>query len=238
VILVLLRDLARQLPLVLLLALVAYLLEPGFHEHGVSWVGAAAAAHPAGISATVANLALFSVLILLGGFISSDRRHGYAAIYLSHPAHPLAFYGLRWALGVLLALAVAGAFLVVGQLVAWGELRVGGVALLFALAAALAYGGLLAFLSALLPRADGWVAALVYFATYFWWFFLNLGLEPFSRPLRQAISLILPPHHAFESIYLGAVGERIAWDPILFCAGYGIFWLILAGALLLRREWP
>lgn len=234
---VLLRDLARRLPLVLGLAVIAYLLEPAFHEHGVTLVGAGAPTHPAGISATVANLALFAALVLLGGFISADRRHGYAAIHLSHPTHPLALYGLRWLLGTLLALAAAAVFLVVAQLLAWGQLRVGGVAILFALAAVLAYGGLLAFLSAVLPRADGWVAALIYFATYFWWFFLNLGVEPLPLALRHAVSLLLPPHHAFESIYLGAVSDRIAWDPLVFSAGYGIFWLVLAGAVLLRREW-
>jgi hypothetical protein len=237
VIAVLLRDLARRLPLVAGLAVVAYLLEPGFHEHGIVVGGSAASIHPAGISATVANLALFSTLLLLGGFISTDRSRGYAELHLSHPASPLALYGLRWALGVLLALGVAAIFLVVGQLLAWGELRVGAVALLFALAAVLAYGGLLAFLSAVLPRADGWTAALLFLATYLWWFVLGLGAEPLPRLLRQAVSLLLPPHHAFEALYQGAVSERMAWDPFLFSAGYGIFWLILAGVVLRRREW-
>ncbi len=236
---ILLRDLAPRLLLVALAGLMFYLLEPGFHQHEIEEVEIGAALlGPLGISATLANLAGLAMLILLAGFVSTDRRRGYYRIFFSHPTHPLAFYGLRWVLALGLALLAAAVFLVVGQLVAWGEFRGGAGGLLLALLSALAYGGLIAFLSVLLPRGDAWVAVILYFLTFFWLQMLALGAEPFTAPVRQAITFVFPPQTALVDVYEGLLAGQTEWEAAAFVAGYGVFWLGLAGLLLRLREWP
>ena len=235
---ILLRDMLPRLAIVALAALLFYLLEPGFHRHGPVAPDLALELGPLGLSATLANLAGLSILILLAGFVSNDRRRGFYRIFFSHPTNPLAFYGLRWLLGFGLALLAAGVFLVVGQLAAWGEVRGGGSGLLLALLSAVAYGGLIAFLSVLLPRGDAWVAVLIYAFTFAWLFVLGLGAEPLVAPLRQAITFVLPPQTALQDVYTGLLAGQIAWGAAAFVLGYGIFWLGAAGVLLSVREWP
>jgi hypothetical protein len=235
---ILLRDYAPRLLLVALAGVMFYLLEPGFHQHGPIAPDVAAELGPLGLSATLANLAGLAMLILLAGFVAADRRRGYYRIFFSHPTSPLAYYGLKWGLALALALLAAALFLVVGQLAAWGELRGGGSGLWLALLSAVAYGGLIAFLSVVLPRGDAWVAVLLFFFTYFWLQLLSFGAEPFSAPLRQAISFVLPPQTALQDVYQALVTGGTAWGAAAFAAGYGVFWLVLAGVLLRVREWP
>ncbi len=236
---ILLRDLAPRLLLVVLAGLMFYALEPAFHQHEIEAAAVGGAAlGPLGISATLANLAGLSMLILLAGFVSTDRRRGYYRIFFSHPTHPLAFYGLRWGLALGLALLAAALFLVIGQLVAWGEFRGGVSGLLLAVLSAVAYGGLIAFLSVVLPRGDAWVAVILYFLTFFWLQMLALGAEPFSAPVRQAITFLLPPQTALQDVYEGLLVGRADWGAVAFVVGYGVFWLGLAALLLRLREWP
>lgn len=239
---ILLRDMAPRLLLVLLVALLLYALEPGFHQHEVLPAGELLEVPPElgplGIAATLANLAALAMLILLAGFVADDRRRGYYRIHLSHPVSPLALYGLRWLLAFALALGAAALFLVLGQLVAWGELRGGAAGLLLALLAALTYGGLLAFLSVVLPRGDAWAAVALYLLTFFWLQVLSLGAEPLTAGLRQAITLVLPPQTALQDVYVALLRGSIAWGAAAFVAGYGVFWLVAAGVLLRLREWP
>lgn len=236
-----LRGFVPRLVLVALAGAMFYLLEPGFHLHEHDAVSEAdtLALGPLGISATLANLAGLGVLILLAGFISADRRRGYYRMYFSHPTRPLVFYGLRWLLGVLLAVAAAAVFLVVGQLLAWGEFQGGWSGLLLALLAAVAYGGLIAFLSATLPFGDAWVAIGLFFFGFFWLEAGNLGLlEPLPLALRQGLSLLLPPQLAMQDVYDGLLRGEVVWGGVGFTLGYGLFWLALAALLLRLREWP
>lgn len=233
-----LRDMLPRLAMVALAGWMFYLLEPGFHQHGPADPGFAVDLGPLGISATLANLAGLSMVILLAGFISADRRRGYYRIFFSHPTNPLAFYGLRWVLALGLALLAATVFLVVGQFAAWGEFRGGWSGLLLALLSAVAYGGLIAFLSALLPRGDAWVAVLLFVFTFIWLQVLALGAQPFSLPVRQILTLLLPPQTALQDMYEEIVVGRIAWDAAAFVAGYGAVWLGLAGVMVRFREWP
>jgi hypothetical protein len=235
---VILRDLVPRLLLVALAGLLFYGLEPAFHQHGPVPPEAAAELGPLGLAATLANLAGLSMLILLAGFVSADRRRGYYRILLSHPVHPLALYGLRWGVALALSLAAAALFLVAGQLVGWGEWRGGAAGLGLAFLSALAYGGLMAFLSVLLPRGDAWVAVILFALTFVWLQALGVGAEPFTAPVRQAIGLVLPPQIALQDVYEGLIRGRPAWDAAHFVAGYGGFWLAAAAALLRLREWP
>ncbi|HET7276386.1 MAG TPA: hypothetical protein VFI91_14550 [Longimicrobiaceae bacterium] len=233
-----LRDLALRLVLVVLAGIMFYLLEPAFHYHGPVAADLSAQLSAGGIAATLANLAGLSMLILLAGFISTDRRRGYYRIYFSHPTRPLVFYGVRWLLALALAMGAAAIFLVLGQFAAWGEFRGGLGGLWLALLSALAYGGLIAFLSAALPRADGWVAVLIFLFTYFWLQAISLGATPLTAPIRQILNFILPPQTALQDIYIAVIGSGTAWGAAAFVFGYSVFWLVVAALLLRLREWP
>ncbi|HWK88980.1 MAG TPA: hypothetical protein VNP72_03270, partial [Longimicrobium sp.] len=176
----LLRGFVPRLLLVALAGWMFWLLEPAFHDHAGPVpeefrldLGAL------GLSASLANFAGLAMLVLLGGFISSDRRQGYYRMYFSHPTRPVALYGLRWLLALLLAMAGAAVFLVVGQAAAWGRFEGGWSGLYLALLSAIAYGGLVAFLSVVLARGDAWVALVLFIFNYFWLQARSVGWQPF-----------------------------------------------------------
>ncbi|HEX6369693.1 MAG TPA: hypothetical protein VF006_12305 [Longimicrobium sp.] len=236
---ILLRGLLPRLVLVALLCVAFFFIEPGFHTHG------AEASEEfsldlgyMGLAASLANLAGLSMLVLLGGFISNDRRQGYYRLYFSHPTRPIAFYALRWGLGLLLAMAAAAAFLVVGQLAAWGQFEGGWSGLYLALLAAVAYGGMIAFLSVALPRGDAWVALVLFLFNYFWLYAVSLGVRPLPGVVNDAVSILLPPQLALNDVYDGLLRFEIAWGASAFAIGYGVFWLLMAGLLLRLRDWP
>jgi hypothetical protein len=233
-----LRDFLPRLWLVAAAGFAFYLFEPAFHRHGPVDPGVAAELGPAGLAATLANLAGLSMVILLAGFVSRDRRRGYYRMLLAHPVNPLALYGLRWLVALLLALAAAGVFLVVGQLAAWGEWRGGAEGLWLALLSALVYGGLMAFLSTALPRGDAWVAVGLFLLTFVWLQALGIGAEPFSAPLRRLLTFVLPPQTSLQDVYNALLGGGLAPGASAYAAGYGVFWLGAAATLLRVREWP
>ncbi|HEU0077773.1 MAG TPA: hypothetical protein VFQ76_09020, partial [Longimicrobiaceae bacterium] len=209
---VLLRGLLPRMGLVALLGVAFFFLEPGFHSHGGPApeefsldLGAM------GISASLANLAALSMLVLLGGFVSNDRRQGYYRMYFAHPTRPLAFYGLRWGLGLLLAMLAATVFLVVGQWAAWGRVEGGWSGLYLALLAAVAYGGMIAFLSVVLLRGDAWVALVLFLFNYFWLQAVAMGAQPLPPVLNDAVSLLLPPQLALSDVYDGLIRGEIVW---------------------------
>lgn len=237
---ILLRGLLPRLALVALLCVAFFFIEPGFHTHAEEGASEEFSLDLGymGIAASLANLAGLSMLVLLGGFISNDRRQGYYRLYFSHPTRPIAFYGVRWLLGLLLAMAAAAAFLVIGQLAAWGRFEGGWSGLYLALLAAIAYGGMIAFLSVALTRGDAWVALVLFLFNYFWLYAVSLGVQPLPRVLNDAISILLPPQLALSDIYDGLLRGEIVWGASAFAAGYGVFWLLMAGLLLRLRDWP
>jgi hypothetical protein len=238
---ILLRDMLPRLLLVALAALVFYLIEPAFHQHDAPaevLLDMPPELGPLGLSATLANLAGLSMLILLAGFVSGDRRRGYYRMYLSHPVRPLALYGLRWALAFALAVTAALLLLVIGQLAAWGEWRGGLEGILLAALSALVYGSIIAFLSVLLPRGDAWVAVLIFFFTYFWIQILAVGAEPLTASARRLIGFVMPPQLAMQDIYTALLVGEAAGGAVLYALGYAAFWLVAAALLLRLREWP
>ena len=237
---ILLRTMLPRMALVVLAGMMFYLLEPGFHQHAGEAVPEEFRLDlgSLGISASLANLAAFAMLLLFGGAISSDRRQGYYRMYFSHPTRPIAFYGLRWALSLLLALAAATVFLVLGQLAAWGRFEGGWSGLYLALLAAIAYGGLVAFAATVSLRGDIWITIILFFFTYFWFYAASLGIEPFAPAVNQMISILLPPQIALDDVRDGLLRGEIVWGASAFVVGYGIFWLLIAGLLLKLRDWP
>ncbi len=237
---ILLRGMLPRLVLVALAGVMFYLIEPGFHQHAGEVVpeefrldlGAL------GISASLSNLSAVAMLLLFGGVISSDRREGYYRMYFSHPTRPLAYYGLRWGLSLVVAVAASAVFLVLGQLAAWGRFEGGWSGIYLALMAAIAYGGLIAFLATVLDRGDVWVALILFFLTYFWFYAVTLGVAPVTGAAGDFLSLLLPPQIALEDIRDGILRGEIAWGPSLFATGYGVFWLLIAGLMLKMRDWP
>jgi hypothetical protein len=235
--------LRRMLPRLLLVALVGvafYFWEPGFHQHAGEVVPEEFKLDLGylGISATLANYAGVCMLVLLGGFVSGDRRQGYYRMYFSHPTRPIAFYALRWVLGLAVALLAATVFLIVGQWIAWGRFEGGWSGLYLALLAAVGYGGMIAFLSVALPRGDAWVALVLFIFNQFWLGIAALGTQPLPPLLSDAVSILLPPQLALNDVYDGLLRSEIVWGASAYVAGYGLFWLLVAGLILKLRDWP
>lgn len=235
---VILRDWIPRLALVAFAGWMFYLLEPAFHQHGPVPAEALIELGPRALAGTLANLSGLVMVILLAGFISTDRRRGYYRLFFSHPVRPLALYALKWGLALVLATVAAALFLVIGQWVAWGEWRGGAAGLGLAVLSAVVYGGLMAFLSAALPRGDAAVAIVLFVFAFFWLGAIGLGAEPFPAPVRQAITFLLPPQTALQDVYVALRDGGTAWGAAAFAAGYGVFWLGLAAVLLRVREWP
>lgn len=238
---VFLRDLMPRMVLVALVGLIFFRIEPGFHQHAGEAMTPDTfdlALGPLGISASLANLAGLAMLILLAGFISGDRRLGYHRLYFSHPTRPSVFYLVRWTMALALALLAAAVFLVLGQVAAWGEFQGGWAGMQMALLAAVAYGGLLAFLSSVLRRGDAWVALLLFLFNVVWGEASGMGMEPFPPAIRDVLSLLLPPQIPLQDVYDGLLRGETAWPAVAFVAGYGIFWLLLAMLVVETREWP
>lgn len=220
-----------------------YLLEPGFHlPAGPNTDLDPLVTDPGGIAFTMANLAGASMLVLLTGFVSTDRRRGYYKLYFSHPTRPLAYYAIRWGVAYAVTMAAAAVFLVAGQLVAWGELKVGAEAMVQPALFGLVYGALTAFFSVLLPRGDSLAALGVFLLTSIWEYalsaFAELGTQPVPPLAREAISFALPPHLALRDWFEAARLGHAAWGDLAFAGGYGLFWLAAAALLLWAREWP
>jgi len=235
---ILLRDLRWRLLLLLLVCVTLYFLEPAFHRHEETVDPEfAQELGPLGISATLAYLAGLSMIVLLAGFVSTDRREGHTRLYFSHPTSPLTFYGLRWAIAFGVTLVTVFFFLVFGQLLAWGRFMGGASGILLAAVAAVVYGGLMAFLSTALRRGDAWVAFLLFLPTFFPQI-LSLVELGISQSVYRGILFLLPPHGALQDIYQGLLQQAMGWSAVAFAVGYGVFWLLLAGLLLRVREWP
>jgi hypothetical protein len=237
---ILLRRMLPRLLLVALLGVAFYFWEPGFHQHSGEVVSEEFKLDLGylGLSATLANYAGVCMLVLLGGFVSGDRRQGYYRMYFSHPTRPIAFYALRWALGLAVALVAAAIFLVVGQLIAWGRFEGGWSGLYLALLAGVGYGGMIAFLSVALPRGDAWVALVLFIFNQFWLGMVALGSQPLPPLLNDAVSILLPPQLALNDVYDGLLRSEIVWGASAYVAGYGLFWLLVAGLILKLRDWP
>lgn len=232
---ILLRDLRGRLALVglLLLGLLWWELEARSHA-----TLDPLEAGPESAAAPMAYLASLTVILLLAGFVSTDRREGYTRLFFAHPTSPLAFYALRWALALALAMGAALLFHLLLQLLFWGGLRGGWSALLLPLLTAWIFGGLMAFLSAALPRGDSWAAIALFVPTLFPQL-LSLLLASVGPAVRQTVLFLLPPQTtALQQVYEGVLTADLPWGAVGWALGYGTVWLLLGVLVLRLREWP
>ena len=232
---VILYDLRWRLLLVGFVGIVFFIAEPGFHQHE-GFDPTAVALGPLGISASLANLAGLSMLILLAGTVSTDRREGYYRILFAQPTSPLAYYGLRWGLALAVSLAAAVILLVFGQIFAWGTFRGGWSGMILPLLSALVYGGLIIFFSVLLPRGEAWVVFVLLLPTFIPEI-RTVGLQALAAPVRQLITFLLPPQDALQSVWQGLLLGTPDAGAAIFAAMYGLIFLLAAGLLLKSREW-
>jgi hypothetical protein len=233
---IVLRDMRWRLALVVLVWLLLFMSEVNVHREAVVSGGELGAA---GLAAPAGYLAGLSMIILLAGFISSDRREGYYRILFSHPTRPLALYGLRVAVAYVLSLSAAVVLVLALQGYLWGEIRGGAVALVLPALTALMYGGLMAFFSSALRSGDA-IAALVFFLpTLLPAALLEVATGFMGRTVGQIVLLVLPPQStALTTLYQGILRGEIAWMAVAFVAGYSLIWVMLAVLLLRLREWP
>jgi hypothetical protein len=233
---ILLRDLRWRAAALVLIATVLYALEPGFHQHDEFSLEAVALG-PLGISAALSHFAGLSMIVLLAGFISTDRREGYTRMYFAQPTSPIAYYGLRWLLAYVISIGGAALFLVLGQLIAWGGFFGGWRGLVLPALSALVYGGLIAFFSVTLRRGDAWVTFLLLLPTFLP-DLLSLGLSGASLPTRQAVMFILPPQNSLAEIWEGLMLDSFAWFAAGHAFVYGTLLLGASAIILALREWP
>ena len=234
---VILRDMRWRLLLLFGVAVTFYAAEPGFHQHD-DFSLEAVGLGPLGISATLSHFAAISMIVLLGGSLSTDRREGYTRLFFSHPTSPLGYYGLRWSIADVIAVTGALLFLVLGQVIAWGAVFGGFRGLILPAISALVYGGIMAILSVLVPRGEAWIASLLLVVPIFTPQLLTAILAPLHPGLRQGVMALLPPQAALARVWDGLLLGDLAWGAALFAAVYGVLLLAAAVAILRLREWP
>ncbi|MDR0788375.1 MAG: hypothetical protein LBG44_11015 [Gemmatimonadota bacterium] len=234
---VFLRDMRWRLVVLVGIALVFYLQEPGFHQHE-GFNPDAAALGPLGISATLSNFAALSMIILLEGFISRDLREGYTRINFSRSIAPTRYFGLQWIIAYLLTILAAAAFLVAGQLLAWGEFLGGWQGMILPVVSALMYGGLMAVLSGAGVRGEATIAFLLLLIPAVFPEILSALLGMLPAPLQNLVNTVLPPQTALSDLWDGLITGVTRWDAVAYGAGYGVILLAVAALILRLREWP
>lgn len=231
-----LHDIRWRLLSLLGVAALLYAFEPGFHQHDEFDLQALGLG-PLGVSATISYFAALTMIILLGGQISRDRQMGYTRLLFATPVSPVTYYGLRLAIAYIVAMVGSVLFLAIGQMIAWGTTPRGWMGLLLPMLTALVYGGLVTFLSVVMPRGDA-LMAFIFFLPTFLPGLLDIALSNASLPVRQAVLLILPPHGAVARVWEGLLDGRIAWIPAAYVAAYGLVLLAIAAVILRMREMP
>jgi ABC-type polysaccharide/polyol phosphate export permease len=179
-----------------------------------------------------------SVLFFAGGMLTRERRQRTLEMLVAAPA-PL----LLTVLGASLATALIGLYALVTSVavaVLWFGVPLEiahpaafGVASLSAIAGLGLFGVLLAALFVLFRQAGifqnmleypVWIASGV-----------MVPLAQLPGPVR-AIGRLLPPTWGQEALRRAATGSGDAWSASLACAGLGLVYLVLGGALLVLAE--
>ena len=181
------------------------------------------------------HLPLIAVLMLMAGVIGEDRDNGLARLVAVRPVSPLAVYGTRFALLGAIAFVACGVVMPAFDLLMLGTWA-GPATLVLILAYVAAYGGLMAFLSAW-TRGDAWLALMLAILAIVWSAFERAATLPLAPALARPVGFLLPPQPAlFELENAFAELQPIPWDAFAFCVGYGVFFLLLAGLSVVRRE--
>lgn len=183
----------------------------------------------------IGRLPLIAVLVLMSGMIADDRSNGLARLIAVRPVSPIVVYGVRFALLAAITFLVSAIVMPLFDLLMLGEWA-GPATFVLIAAYLLSYGSLLVFLSAW-TRGDAWIALLLAIVSISWAALDRVGFLPVAPALADAIAFVLPPQPAlFQLEGAFAELEPIPWAAFLYCAGYGVFFLTLAGVSVARRE--
>ena len=183
----------------------------------------------------VGRLPLIALVVLMAGVISDDRANGVARLVAVRPVSPVLVYGARVALLAALAFAVCALVMPLFDVLMIGEWA-GPATLVLIAAYIVAYGGLIAFLSAW-TRGDAWLALLLAVVAIIWSAFDRAAVLPVAPVFGEVITFLLPPQPAlFELEGAFADLEPIPWDAFAYCVGYGGFFLLLAGLSVRQRQ--
>ena len=181
------------------------------------------------------HLPLVAVLVLMAGVIADDRENGLARMIAVRPVSPIAVYATRFALLAAIVFVVCGVVMPAFDLLMLGTWA-GPATLVLVLAYIAVYGSLIAFLSAW-TRGDAWLALLLAILAIVWAAFDRAATLPLAPPLARFVGFLLPPQPAlFELESAFAELQPIPWDAFLYCVGYGVVFLLLAGLSVARRE--
>lgn len=181
------------------------------------------------------RLPLIALLLLMGGIISDDRTNGLGRLIHVRPTQPVVVYATRFALLAAITFVVCGIVMPAFDLLMLGAWA-GPATLVLIAAYVVAYGGLLAFLSAW-TRGEAWLVLLLAMVAIAWSALSRAAALPVAPVLASVVGFLLPPQPALFELE-GAFAELapIPWDAFLYCVGYGVFFLLLAGASVWRRE--
>jgi hypothetical protein len=179
---------------------------------------------------------LIAALVLLAGIFSHDRAMGYARIYAVRPVSRLATYGMRFAVLAGIAFILSTLLLPAFDVLLIGQWAGPGTFVLIA-AYVLVYGSLVALLS-VWTRADAWIALALAISAILWHALRTGGaLDATPVALREALSIILPPHGALFQIETAFASlQPVPWAAFAYVLAYAAVLLVLAGVSLVRRE--
>lgn len=178
---------------------------------------------------------LIATLVLMAGIVSGDRAGGQARLYSVRPASPHLLYGARFLVLAATTFVLSALLLPAFDLLLLGTWA-GPATLVLILANVLVFGGLVTVLS-VLTRADAWIALFLALAALVWNALRAAGKLDIPIGARDVVTFILPPQAALLRLE-GAFGalQPIPWDAFLYVAGYAAALLLVAAALLHRRE--
>lgn len=183
----------------------------------------------------IGRFPMIAALVLMAGIIADDRDDSRARLLAVRPVHPALVYGARFVVLGLAAFLLAAILLPLYDLLMLGEWA-GPATLVLALAHVLIWGGLTTLLS-VFTRVDAWVALILGLLALVWSSLIAADMMPLAPPLADAVAFVLPPQRAILALE-GAFAnvQPIPWDAFWFCAGYGAVGVLLAAALVGRRE--
>lgn len=175
-------------------------------------------------------------LVMVAGLFSADVRAGYTRLYAATRVRILTLYAFRLLMLMLLAFAMSAVVLPVFDFVILGTAS--GLQLYVVTAAYVLTFGALTALFSVFTQADAWAALFAWIAGMVWHGLLRGGLlEPVPQFLTQAVSVVLPPQAALNTIE-DAFGnaQAVPWSAFLYVCMYAALVLLVAGLALSRRE--
>ena len=178
---------------------------------------------------------LLATLVLMSGVISADDAAGHRRLLATRPVRPQIVYGLRFLALDALAFAIAAILMPLFDLIMLGQWA-GPATLVLILAHVMVWGSLVALFS-VFTTLDAWLALLAALFALVWAALSGAGMLPVTPLVAEIVTFVLPPQEqllALESAF-GEL-EPIPWGAFWFCMGYSAVALLLAGALVGRRE--